>query len=252
VNREETESEVSRLWWYHSIPLGDGLITPGVFNTSALLPKIGMPDDLRGRSVLDVGAWDGFFSFEAERRGADRVVATDSYAWEHPGKEGFELARRILGSKVEDKNLDVLELSTETVGTFDLVLFLGVLYHMKDPLIGLEHVASVTRDHLIVSTAVDLVWHRRPAVAFYPGSEYGNDPTNWWGPNTAAILGMLQAVGFQRVSLYTRPFPSMSRKIVRALVPGRTRAPIRGNLRVQHAVFHAWKTPVGAAPAEGD
>jgi tRNA (mo5U34)-methyltransferase len=240
MKRAEIEAEVSRLRWYHSIHLGDGLVTPGVFNTAKLLPRIGMPADLRGASVLDIGAWDGFFAFEAERRGADRVVATDSYAWEGDGKRGFQLARRILGSKVEDRDLDVLELSQETVGEFDLVLFLGVLYHMKDPLVGLEHVASVTRNQLILSTAVDLVWYRRPAAAFYPGSEYDDDPTNWWGPNPAAVLGVLRVVGFSRASVFSRPFPPLSRRVVRAL-----RHPLRGEpirkLRVRHAVFHAWK-----------
>jgi tRNA (mo5U34)-methyltransferase len=241
MRREEIEAEVNRLWWYHSIPLGDGLVTPGAFHTPSLLPTIGLPDDLSGKAVLDIGAWDGFFSFECERRGAARVVATDSYAWRDRGKEGFELARRVLRSKVEDRDLDVLELTPDVVGTFDLVLFLGVLYHMKEPLIGLEHVASVTEGHLILSTAVDLVRRRRPVVAFYPGSEYGGDPTNWWGPNPAAVLGMLRAVGFRRASVFTRPFPSLPRKVLRALRHGMKVGPIAKDLRVRHAVFHAWK-----------
>ena len=241
MDRAQLEAEVAKLWWYHSIPLGDGLVTPGAFNTPALLPKIGIPEDLHGRTVLDIGAWDGYFSFEVERRGAERVLATDSYAWRDVGKEGFELARKALGSSVEDRDLDVLELSPETVGTFDLVLFLGVLYHMKDPLNGLEHVASVAKDHVIVSTAVDLVRLRRPAAAFYPGSEYNEDPTNWWGPNPAAVVGMLKAVGFSRVQVHSPPFPSLFRRMVRAsklLLKGEA---LRKNLGVRQAVFHAWK-----------
>jgi len=83
------------------------------------LKQIRMPESLEGRTVLDVGAWDGFFSFEAERRGAARVLAVDSYCWggEGPGtKDGFNLARRALGSRVEDREVEVLDLSPETAG----------------------------------------------------------------------------------------------------------------------------------------
>ena len=79
-------------------------------------------------TVLDIGSWDGFFAFEAERRGASRVLATDSFCWNGDGwgtKDG-SIARKVFNSKVEDLEIDVLELSPEKVGTFDLVLCLGV------------------------------------------------------------------------------------------------------------------------------
>ena len=97
----------------------------------------------KGLSVLDIGAWDGFFSFECERRGASRVVAADYFSWHGSGwgtKAGFTLARDVLGSKVEDVDIDVMDLTPERVGTFDLVLFLGVLYHLRHPLLALERV----------------------------------------------------------------------------------------------------------------
>ena len=207
-------SEVSKVNWYHSIPLGDGVVTPGVDDTRSRLPKIHMPDDLSGKTVLDVGAWDGFFSFEAERRGASRVLATDSFSWTGQGwgtKDGFELARRALGSRVEDRELDVLDLSPETVGEFDVVFFLGVLYHMKHPLLALERVFSVTRELLIMSTFVDATWTRRPAAAFYPRAEANSDPTNWWGPNPGAVVAMLETAGFARVDVVDGPTPLRSR-----------------------------------------
>lgn len=207
-------SEVSKVNWYHSIPLGDGVVTPGVDDTSSRLPKIHIPDDLSGKTVLDVGAWDGFFSFEAERRGASRVLATDSFSWTGEGwgtKDGFELARRALGSRVDDRDLDVLDLSPETVGVFDVVFFLGVLYHMKHPLLALERVFSVTRELLIMSTFVDATWTRRPAAAFYPRAEANSDPTNWWGPNPGAVVAMLETAGFTRVEVVDGPTPLRSR-----------------------------------------
>ena len=77
--------------------------------------------DLRGRTFLDIGAWNGYFSFEAKRRGAGRVLATDKFTWTHPhlkGREGFELARKHLGYSIEAEEIDVPELTVERVGTF--------------------------------------------------------------------------------------------------------------------------------------
>ena len=144
---EALRAKVEKIRWYHQIDLGHGVVTPGVDNSPKKLRLLALPESLDGKTVLDVGAWDGFFSFEAERRGAKRVLATDQFSWSAQGwgsKAGFELARTALRSKVEDMNIDVLELSPEKVGTFDVVFFLGVLYHMRHPLLALERIASVT------------------------------------------------------------------------------------------------------------
>ena len=200
------EARVGEVPWFHSIELAPGLVTPGRDDTRRRVDVLRLPGDLTGRSVLDVGAWDGFFSFEAERRGARRVVATDSFAWSGSGwstKAGFELARVALGDRVEDVDVDVLDLEPEVLGRFDVVLCLGVLYHMRHPLLALERVAAVTGGMLVLETLVDLTWTRRPAAAFYPSHELGLDPTNWWGPNPEAVAGMLRAVGFERVEVVT-------------------------------------------------
>ncbi len=183
----ELKDEVDRITWFHSIDLGNGIVTPGVDRSARRLKGIHMPASLAGKSVLDVGTFDGFYAFEAERRGG-KVVATDTAVWRNPdiGRHGFDLARRVLGSSVEDREVDVHDLSPETVGVFDLVLFLGVLYHLPNPLLALERVASVTGHHLIMETAVDLLFARRPAAAFYPTDELSYDTSNWWGPNLAA------------------------------------------------------------------
>jgi tRNA (mo5U34)-methyltransferase len=204
METDELRAAVARQGWFHTIDLGHGIVTPGRDESPRKLGWIGLPEDLRGRTVLDVGAWDGFFSFEAERRGASRVVAADSFAWDGSNwstKESFELARASLGSRVEDVDVDVLDLDPSDLGRFDLVLFLGVLYHMRHPLLALEKVASVTGGQLIVETAVDCTWTRRPAAAFYPHHGLTTDPTNWWGPNPEAVVGMLRAVGFERVEV---------------------------------------------------
>ena len=202
---EQIRAESEKIIWYHSMDLG-GVRTRGSDNTASQLRRICMPESLDGATILDVGAWDGFYSFEAERRGAKRVLATDHQAWRSAemlgwgtGKAGFELARRALGSRVEDRDIDVYHISPRTVGMFDVVFFLGVLYHLKDPLGALERVASVTSRLLIVETAIDLMAISRPAMAFYPETELQRDPTNWFGPNAACVDAMLRACGFLQV-----------------------------------------------------
>jgi tRNA (mo5U34)-methyltransferase len=230
---ESLSRQVAGLKWWHTIDLGNGIVTPGIDPTPARLLELQFPGDLTGLSVLDVGAWDGFFSFEAERRGARRVLATDSFCWGGGGwgtKAAFELARQAIGSKVEDLEIDPLELSPERIGTFDLVLFLGVLYHMRHPLLALERAASVTRGQLILQTQVDLSAIDRPAIAFYQGAELNNDPTNWTGPNPAAVVAMLRAAGFRDVKVVSEWF---ARKASLHEMNG---PPISG-----HITVHAWK-----------
>jgi tRNA (mo5U34)-methyltransferase len=208
MNADEIVARIQGLPWFHRIPLGEGVVTPGRdVDAGAKLAFNKIPDDLTGKTVLDIGAWDGLFSFEAERRGAARVLATDSFAWGGEGwgsKECFLVAREILGSKVDDLDIDVMDVCTERVGgQFDVVFLLGVLYHLRHPLLALEKVAGVTRECLILSTSIDMLGHKGPAAAFYPTTELAGDATNWWGPNPACVEAMLLDVGFTKVELVT-------------------------------------------------
>jgi tRNA (mo5U34)-methyltransferase len=215
----DLQDRADAIRWYHTIDLGNGVVTKGADDSPYRLARLDLPSSLAGASVLDIGAWDGFFSFEAERRGAARVVSADYYSWHGTGwgsKAGFELARKTLGSKVEDVDIDVMDLSPERIGTFDVVFFLGVLYHLRHPLLALERVASVTKHLLILETVVDLVGVNRPAMAFYPARELNNDPTNWWAPNVPALHGMLRDVGFDRVRTVS-PTPSVWYRAARAV-----------------------------------
>ena len=157
---------------------------------------------IKGRSVLDIGAWDGFFSFEAERQGAKRVLATDHYCWSGPGwgtKAGFDYIHARTESHVESLDIDLKDLSPERVGTFDVVLFLGVLYHLKDPLGGLERAASLCTETLMIETAGAMFECTDPVMRFYLGDELGGDATNFWAPNPLCLERMLKEVGFGEV-----------------------------------------------------
>lgn len=231
---DELQRRVAEIQWFHTIDLGNGVVTPGLDASPQKLQTIGMPADLTGKSVLDFCAWNGFFAFEAERRGADRVMAVDYYCWNGPGwgsKAGFDLAREALDSKVEDREIDVLDVTPENTGVFDVVIFLGVLYHMRHPLLTLEKVSAVTGGLLILETHVDLTVINRPAMAFYAGSELNGDSSNWSGPNEACVVAMLMEVGFKRAEVYSRTYdPTQPRDLTLLDEP-----------RSNRAVFHAWK-----------
>jgi tRNA (mo5U34)-methyltransferase len=198
---EQLRAAVANRPWFHTIDLGDAVVTPGLDDSPFKLRTIGMPADLTGKRVLDIGAWDGFFSFEAERRGG-MVTAVDHYAWSGAGildKGGFDLAKRALGSNLAERTLRVEDLPSAGMGQFDVVLFLGVLYHATDPLGYLKILRSLTRGVAIIETVVDMLDVTRPALAYYPGATLNGDMTNFFGPNEAAVQGMCQDAGFSRV-----------------------------------------------------
>lgn len=192
---------IKSIVWFHQITLSPGVITPGVDKSAEKTFHLGLPDDLTGKSVLDLGSWDGFFAFECERRGASRVVAVDDFVWRnHATKDrGFDLAHEVLQSKVKKVHCSFESLDNLDESSFDYVLMLGVLYHAPDPLGYLRRVRRLCSGTLILETHVDLLDFPRPAIAYYEGSTLGNDPTNFWGPNTAAVVGMLKDSGFKHV-----------------------------------------------------
>jgi hypothetical protein len=161
------------------------------------LDLFGLPLDLRGKRVLDVGAWDGWFSFECERRGA-QVVAVDCVAL-----DTFIEAKQLLGSKVEYLTLDVSELSARRLGRFDIVLFFGVLYHLRHPLLGLEKVVELCTDLALVESFVIQPENRQiPSVMeFYERTELGGQIDNWCGPSPECLVSMCRSAGFAQVEL---------------------------------------------------
>jgi tRNA (mo5U34)-methyltransferase len=188
--------ELGKLGWYHSIELNDGTVIPGLQTIAQLKERIErypIPRDLRGKRVLDIGAWDGWFSFEMERRGAS-VVAVDSAR-----QEKFLEAKRLLNSKVEYVIEDVCYLTPRDVGYFDIVLFFGVLYHLKHPLLAIERVCELTRDFACIESLVtddppqpDAI----PLLEFYETTELAGQFDNWCGPNTQCMMAYLRTAGF--------------------------------------------------------
>lgn len=189
--------------WWQSFDLPDGRHIEGVDSIERMTNRINqypIPKDLKGARVLDIGTWDGWFAFEMERRGAD-VVAID--CWDNPK---FHEIHAILNSRAEHKIMDIYDLTPATVGRFDIVLFMGVLYHLKHPLLALERVCALTTNFAAVDSFVLQEKLRagepvpkRPMMEFYENEEFGGQADNWCAPNLPCLMAMCRTAGFARV-----------------------------------------------------
>ena len=190
-------------YWFHNFQFSNGVAGGGWDPSSKKLYHLCLPNQLNGLTVLDVGAYEGFFSFHMKQRGADRVVAADEYVWtapESPAKLHFGGVRKALNSDVEDIATSVENLSLNINTKFDIVLFMGVLYHSPNMIEYLKQVASVTKTVCVIETHLDMLQVEAPAAEFYPPFTVNNDASNWWGPNIAAVVHMCQRAGFSNVS----------------------------------------------------
>ncbi len=205
-NAITSNAEMAAGSWWHSIDLGHGAITRGVHPIEELresYARFNLPEDLSGRTLLDIGCWDGFYSFEAERHGA-RVTSVDCWR-----PENFFKAREALNSQAGFHELSVYEVTKGRLGSFDIVFFLGVLYHLRHPLLALEQVCEVARDVAVIeSHVIDNVlppWPaERPVTEFYEFDELGGQYDNWWGPNVECLTQMARSAGFARVEVLRR------------------------------------------------
>jgi len=199
-------SENVRLWdaqraqkgWWHTFELPDGSVIEGVASLAGLKNRIAqfpIPADLRGKRVLDIGCWDGWFSFEMERRGAE-VMAIDN--WDN---QRFHYMHHLLGSRVDYRIMDIYELHPDKIGRFDIVLFMGVLYHLKHPLLALEKVCALTTDLAAVDSYYAPNLESGTLMEFYEIDELGGQFDNWVGPSIDCLLAFCRTAGFARVEL---------------------------------------------------
>lgn len=238
---ELTERIKQQPYWYHKIALPGGIVTPGWAPLDAA--RYSIPADLTGKRVLDIGAWDGYWTWEALKRGAGEVVAIDDFTDQlganvpRRGWETFDLCREALGftepyafdlkdlqkvttwmngsgQRVSRMEMSVYDLSPEYGCRFDVVFFFGTIYHLKHPLLALERIASVCDGALYVETAsLDEFSPYRGGIGqgfnqnervmeFYPGAEYGSNPTNWWAPTLECLGAMMASVGFRDIEVW--------------------------------------------------
>lgn len=218
--RQALLEEIARYRWFHQVDFGDGVLTPGWIKASkiARMTRCFFDRPLAGKSVLDIGCWDGAYSIAAARLGASRVLATDHWVWAHGhgDRRAFELARTRLAPQVEVMDVPVEELSVERVGQFDIVLFAGVFYHLRHPLAVLERLAPIAREMFVLESRLCGVLGQltsKPLIRFYPGRELDGDESNWWAPNPAGMMALMRDVGFPNVR-FTRPDRRFRRGVV--------------------------------------
>jgi tRNA (mo5U34)-methyltransferase len=179
--------------WHHTFEIYRGLVTPGAYNPTFLLDKMQLPADLRGLRVLDIGTSDGFFALQFARLGAE-VVAID-----YRGKEdhGYHVMEKLNPVEIQYHQINVYELPDQHLGEFDIVLFLGVLYHLPDMIRALQIIRQCCRATLFVETHSENDFCRDiPAARYYKGSTLANDFTNFWAPNRLCVLDLLYDTGF--------------------------------------------------------
>ncbi len=234
----DMRERIAGIGWYHTIDLGHGVVTPGFIDNRATVPLFGLPEDLTGRRGLDIGTYDGFWSFEMERRGATEVVGIDvdsplehdiprlaklkamrergeqqdshrkiwndqqaSIGIEYPG-QGFQLAKQILGSKAERRAVNVYDVSPERLGMFDVVLISQLLLRLRDPQTVIENMFSVSRGCAIVAEPYDpqLEEMDRPVSEFTGTGVMGI----WWRHSIKSMRRMMEIAGFDPIEEVSR------------------------------------------------
>ena len=203
--------------WFHNIDLKGVPSAPHHFlfdypNVKWQRFQSAIPQDLSGRTVLDIGCNAGFYSLEMKRRGAARVVAID---WDERYLAQARFAADVLGQSIEFRNMSVYHVA-DLHERFDIVLFLGVLYHLRHPLLALDLIHEhVTRDMLVFQSMQRGANNSCEVQEDYPFTatahfdepsypklhfiehQYTGDPTNWWVPNAACSEAMLRSAGFE-------------------------------------------------------
>jgi len=212
------QAEVERYPWYHTLDLGGGVVTKGMFDHRPVLDRYPIPADLSGKRCLDVATMDGYWAFEMERRGASSVVALDledpeELDWpaslrsvnerslDETKAERFALARDALGSSVERVLLSAYDLSPE-LGRFDFVFCGDLLLHVKDPITPVENIRSVcTGSAVIVNVIKRFRFGEKRALAELDGIDH----FEWWVTNLEGLVRIVRAAGFGEVEA-SEPF----------------------------------------------
>jgi tRNA (mo5U34)-methyltransferase len=189
-------------YWHQRWEIFDGVETPGHNPIAEMCEALRLPDDLSGKRVLDIGAWNGCLSLECERRGAGEVLAIGP---ENPDVSGFKLLCELAGStRTRYEYGTVYDLDPDKIGRFDIVLFCGVLYHLRYPMLGIDNLRRVCRGELLIETLIcDRTLNRElkgasrlPIWRFYRHDELEGDHSNWFGPNAFAVVQAVESAGF--------------------------------------------------------
>jgi tRNA (mo5U34)-methyltransferase len=214
---------VAEATWYHTIDLGDGIVTPGVYDLRPALVRLPLPESLEGARCLDVGTRNGFYAFEMERLGASEVVAIDvdspddiDFPEPRPpaarievdlatGRNAFEIAHEALGSSVRRMPLSVYRLDEQAAGRFDFAILGTLLWHLRDPVGALMAIRRVLDGPLLLNEGVSITMQALHPFgpAAQPKMERGRP--FWWAANARGLERMVEAAGLD-VERRGRPY----------------------------------------------
>jgi tRNA (mo5U34)-methyltransferase len=228
-DRQALITRAMSMEWFHSIDLGGGVKTPGPPHAQTKHIQNGFDVvDFTDKLVLDVGAWDGLWTYEAERRGARQVVSIDLISErDRPEFTTFEIAGKILGSNAEyHPHTSVYDVANLGRDDFDVVLFNGVIYHLKDPLLALARLRSVMKTHGIILVESEVVHSKRSYSEFYYHHDYAKSPSNWFIPSTQCMREWVECSFFRVEHEFYDPAPGKDGTYGRHLIVARA-VPIR-------------------------
>jgi len=200
---------VESLTWVHTIDLGDGIVTRGEWGRPhPLILKAFSDIDFTGKRVLDIGCWDGLWSFEAAKRGAREVYATDnvSQRWGR-NQATFSLAHKALKSRAQYyPQVSVYDIKEKLgVHDFDVVIFCGIYYHLKNPLLAFARLREVMKDGGTMIVEGEVITDRVESYArFFYHNRLAGDPSNWWVPTILCLREWVECSFFDILNEYTR------------------------------------------------
>lgn len=197
----EGPKDIDAIRWFHKVDLGDGRVTDGRVDIESLeTPYLFDQLDFNGKSVIDIGCWDGYFSFMAEKRGASRVVGFDDPAYRWGGMDGFNFLKDHFKSNVEWQRGTVYRMPEER---FDIVLCYGVLYHINDPFTAATNCFQSANERALFE---GLIFDANPPISILlkPG-EISNDKTNMYSISTGFLDRIAEMNGFVREALVSLP-----------------------------------------------
>lgn len=199
--RAELLAQVEQFSWVHTIDLGDGLSSPGHTKPEMQTPCRRALEgvDFRGKKVLDIGCNDGLWSFEAERLGAAEVYSTDLVSQVHPRRDPcYRLAHKLRGSRAHYfPDVSVFDVERLGVRDFDIVLYLGVYYHLRDPLLSFSRLRRVMKDDALLIVEGHVSADPEPIARFYYRKHLGGDRSNWWVPSVPCLRQWVESSFFE-------------------------------------------------------
>jgi tRNA (mo5U34)-methyltransferase len=208
IDRKEAQALVDgHAWWYHTFEIYPGIWTPGVYDASGTLKELNLPNDMKGKRVLEIGPADGYFTKVLSERGAT-VVALD-YAGK--GHFGFEVMEQLSGRTFDFRKCNVFDIDSTTLGVFDVVICLGVLYHLPDPVRGLWKLSGIETKRFILETLISTKYGDQCVAEYLPGISPNGDYTNFWAPTSKCCEKILEDIGFRVESIFLNETRAMFR-----------------------------------------